>query len=81
MAPLTILAYTPFIDPLPAWNFWMALIVPLTVGVSIAYKSIKCRSMSQVPREATQISILILIGMAAAALVIWWIVRAMEWSV
>ncbi|MDW8262787.1 MAG: hypothetical protein RMJ35_09710 [Phycisphaerales bacterium] len=76
-----MLAYTPFVDPLPVWNYWMALIIPLTVGVSIAYKSIKCREMSQVPREAAQISLLILLAMAAAALVLWAIVWIMEVTV
>jgi hypothetical protein len=73
-----ILAWTPFLQPLPAWDYWVVLLLPLTVGVSIVYKSMKCREMSQVPRQATQISILILLGMAAAAVVLWAIVRFRE---
>lgn len=74
----TLLAYTPFVNPLPVWDYWMALILPLTVGVSIAYKSIRCRHMHQVPREATQIAVMIILGMSAAAAVLWLIVRVME---
>lgn len=74
----SILAYTPFLHPLPVWDYWLWLLIPLTVGVSVVYKSMKCRSMSQVPREATQIAVLILLGMAAAAVLLWIIVRVRE---
>lgn len=64
------LAYTPFVTPLPVWNFWPLLLLPLTAGVAIVYKSIKCRSMSTVPREAASIFLWILIGMAIAGMVL-----------
>lgn len=57
---------TPFIYPLPIWDYWPLLIVPLAAGVSIVYKSVKCQSMSLVPREAAQIFAWILVGMVAA---------------
>jgi hypothetical protein len=69
------LAYQLFLDPLPVWNYWPWLLLPLTVGVSIVYKSIKCRSMRQVPVEAAIIAFWILVGMTAAALALWGIVR------
>jgi hypothetical protein len=73
------LAYTPFVDALPVWDYWMWLLVPLTVGVAIVYKSIKCRTMRQVPREAAAITFWILLGMAGAAaalwLIVWWLER------
>lgn len=76
-----LLAYTPFLDPAPVWNIWMALLLPLTIGLSIAYKSMKCREMSKVPREAASIAVMILLGMAAAAALLWIIVRIMELTV
>jgi ABC-type multidrug transport system permease subunit len=76
-----LLGYVPFVHPLPVWDWWMLLLIPLTVGVSVAYKAIKCRHMSQVPREATQIAVLILLGMLAAAAVLWAIVRVREMMV
>jgi hypothetical protein len=65
--PSFLLAYTPFVTPLPIWDYWPWLLIPLCVGVSVVYKSIKCRSMRTVPREALVILVWILIGMAAAA--------------
>ena len=64
---LHLLAYTPFVTPLPVWNYWPLLLLPLTAGVAIVYKSVKCQSMTQVPREALVIFVWILVGMAAAA--------------
>ncbi len=58
--------YVPFIYPLPVWDYWPWLILPLAAAVSIVYKSVKCRSMSTVPREAAVIFVWILIGMVAA---------------
>lgn len=76
-----ILAYTPFLQPLPVWDYWMWLLLPLTVGVAVVYKCTKCASMSRVPREAAQISALILLGMALAAVVLAVVVRLREWAV
>jgi hypothetical protein len=67
--------YVPFVYPLPIWDYWPWLIIPLTAGVSIVYKSVKCRSMDQVPREALIIFVWILIGMIAAAAVLAGVVK------
>ena len=64
---LFLLAWIPFLYPLPIWDYWPWLLIPLTAGVSIVYKSVKCQSMTQVPREALVIFVWILVGMAAAA--------------
>ena len=69
------LAFQLFLDPLPVWNYWPWLLIPLSIGVSIVYKSIKCKSMSTVPREAAGISLVILLGMAGAAAVLWGVVE------
>lgn len=69
--------YRPFLDPMPVWpdSRWPWLLVPLCVGVAVVYKSVRCRSMSQVPREAAGIALWILLGMAAAAAVLAIVVR------
>ncbi len=67
-----ILAWTPFLDPIPIWSdkVWPFLLLPLAAAVSVVYKSIKCRKMSQVPRESSVIFTLIILGMVAAAVVL-----------
>lgn len=75
---ISILAYTPFVTPLPVWDYWMALLLPLIVLFSVGYKAIKCGTMAEVPRETAQIAVLIVLGMIAAAFALWGIVRVME---
>ena len=65
-----LLAYRPFLDPLPIWDYWFVLIIPLCVAVAIVYKSMKCRTMSLVPKEAGAIVLWIIGGFSAAAVVL-----------
>ena len=60
-------AYVPFVYPLPIWDYWPWLILPLCAGVAVVYKSVKCASMSKVPRDALVIFVWMLVGFGAAA--------------
>jgi hypothetical protein len=71
-------SFRPFWQPLPVWDHWYLLLLPLCVGVSIVYKAIKCRDMKQVPREAAVIFVMIILGMVLAAAVLLVLVRVME---
>ena len=71
-------AFRPFWQPLPVWDYWYLLLVPLCLGVSIVYKSIKCHRMRQVPREAGVIFLMILAGMVFAGAALLALVRVME---
>ena len=64
--------YRPFLDPLPVWpNYiWPWLVVPLCAAVAIVYKSIRCKPMTRVPREAAGLTVIILLGLIAAAIVL-----------
>ena len=76
--PPLALAYTPFMQPLPAWDVWYLLAIPLCAAVSIVYKSVRCRSMRKVPREAAKATGWILVGLASAAAVLIAAVELME---
>ncbi len=79
MRELLMLAYTPFMQPLPGlWDYWIWLLLPLCIGVSVVYKSIKCRSMRKVPVQAIMITVYILVSMAAAGAALAGVVRVME---
>ena len=69
---MIFLAYTPFVQPLPAWGHFaqIAWALPICAALSIVYKSIRCHRMSSVPREATVIFITIIGGMILAALIL-----------
>lgn len=78
IAGTLVLAYMPFVHPLPVWDYWIALLVPLVGLFSIAYKGIKCRSVADVPRESAHIFVLCLLGMAAAAGILWLLVAVRQ---
>ena len=68
-------------EPLPyVWDYWPWLLLPLCVAVAVVYKSIKCRSMKQVPREAAVITVWILAGLGAAAVVLVALVKLIDYS-
>jgi hypothetical protein len=72
--------YRPFLSPLPLWrdSQWPWLLLPLCLGVAIVYKSMKCATIRQVPREAAVITLWIILGMAGAAVVLGVWVRLLE---
>ena len=71
-------AFELFRQPLPVWDYWYLLLIPLCIGISIVYKSIKCREMKQVPREASVIFIMIMLGMTATAAALYALMRLLE---
>ena len=41
------LAWRPFLDPLDLHAYWYFLLVPLALGISIAYKAVRVRNMDR----------------------------------
>ena len=68
-------AWAPFVQPLPVWDYWYLLPLPLCAGLALVYKSIKCDDMRRVPREAAVIFLMIIGGLIAAALAFWVMVK------
>lgn len=67
---LVVIGFTPFVDPLPIWSpgwLWAVLLIPLCAAVAVVYKSIKCGTVSHIPREALGLFITIMLGMVLAA--------------
>lgn len=65
---MPVLAFTPFMQPLPVWDYWYLLLVPLCAGVAVVYKAIKAHEVRRIPWEATIITLWILCGMVGAAI-------------
>lgn len=65
------LGFRPFLDPLPVDRYWMWLLVPLVVGISVVYKTIKTDRLNKIPREAAVLVAQIIAFMAMAAAALW----------
>lgn len=74
-APPGPTTYRPFLTPLPVWDYWILLLIPLCLGVSIVYKAIRVQSINEVPKQALIITAWILGGMIAAAAVLMLLVK------
>ena len=72
---ITLLAYRPFLDPYPVEMYWLWLLLPLALGVAIAYKTVEVEKLSSLPWEVIQFTGQVLLLMGGAAGVIWLIAR------
>lgn len=67
-----ILAWTPFLQPAPnAQHWWWLLLIPMSIGVSLAYKAIRVESLNQLPRETLRMAVQIVFGMIGLALALY----------
>ena len=62
--------WKPFLTTLPVWDYWALLCLPLCLGVAVVYKTTKCGTSGEVPKEAAILFIWIVLGLLAAALAV-----------
>lgn len=74
MPPL--LGYVPFVSPLPLWDVWYLLLLPLCLGVSLVYKAVELDDMRRLSRQTLVNSLWIVLGMVGGAIVLAGIVWA-----
>ena len=72
-----MLAWTPFLHPLPLNDAWLLLILPMVAAIAIVYKTIKLKDMAELPREAVKLSAQIVAFMAIAATGLWLLTELM----
>lgn len=78
MLAATEYTYRPFLTPLPLWDYWIWLILPLLIGLSVGWKAMKCEDLSRLPREALRLTIKMIFGYALAGAIVWAIVILTE---
>jgi hypothetical protein len=64
----SILAWTPFLQPAPAvQHWWWLLVIPLALGVSMAYKAIRVKNLADWPKAVLSMAVQIVAAMIAIA--------------
>jgi len=64
-----LLAYLPFLEPLPGvQRWWMLLLVPLAFGISVIYKALRMPSLDAFWRSVGVMTVQIVLGMAGLAI-------------
>lgn len=64
---LQVLAWRPFIDPLNLHDLWWLLLVPLALGISLAYKAVRVRDMRDLWRQVLMMTVQIVVAMVLLA--------------
>lgn len=73
-----ILAWRPFLEPLPWDAYWLWLLPPLVLGIALVYKAIKLDDLARLPRAALWLSVQVLFFMMLTAAGLWIITRLSE---
>ncbi len=73
---MSLLAWIPFLEPITAVaHVWWALLLPMVVGISVAWKAIRLRSFDRYWRSVWFMSAQLLAGMVALAAALMLLVR------
>ena len=71
MTILITMAWRPLLDPVHIEAYWMVLMLPLVVAVSVVYKTIKLHDLTHLPIQVTRLSLHILVFFILAAAALW----------
>ena len=66
----TLLAWRPILDPLPIDHLWYLLLIPISIGIALAYKSVRVPNLAEYPKQVAVMAIqtmLAMIGLAVGA--------------
>lgn len=66
-ATVVKLPYRPFIDPINLHDRWWLTLIPLALGISLAYKAVRVKSFDTYAREVLWMTTQIVGGMALLA--------------
>ena len=64
----SLLAWTPFLQPAPGvQHWWWLLVIPMALGVAMAYKAIRVRNLGDWPKAVVTMAAQIVAAMIAIA--------------
>lgn len=62
---LLTLAVRPFLDPMPFERYWYLLIIPMSLGIAMAYKAVRVPDMKNYWLQTLVMAAQIVLGMIA----------------
>lgn len=71
MASGVLALYRPFMDPLRLDSYWLLLLLPLVLAISVTYKVTQLDNLADLPRESLLLAVQILVFMVLAATALW----------
>ena len=65
-----MLAWTPFVEPLPTIGLWWPLLLlPLSLGLSLVFRAIRTKDLSNYARDVVIMTVQIVLAMVGLGLV------------
>lgn len=68
--PGSALAWVPFRDPMPVYNWWYFLLIPLALGISLVYKALRVHDLRSLWVQTLVMTLQVVLGMVALAIVL-----------
>lgn len=62
-------SWRPFLDPINLHDWWYVLLLPLALGISIAYKAVRVRTMEHYWRHVAIMTVHLIAAMILLAIV------------
>ena len=69
-----VLAWVPFVDPIPLGSWWWAALIPMAFLLGVGYKAVRARRMAFYWQEVVQMGSVVLIGLVGLGALSWLIV-------
>jgi hypothetical protein len=63
MLSTLLLAWRPFLDPLNLHEYWWAFLFPLSLGIAVAYKAVRLRTLEGYWRQVVIMTAQIVLSM------------------
>lgn len=64
-----LLAWTPLLQPAPGVHqWWWLLVVPMAIGVSMAYKAIRVKDLADWPKAVVRMSLQVIAAIVGIAI-------------
>jgi hypothetical protein len=75
VAAVAGLGWRVFLEPAPWEDYWLWLVLPIVVAVSVVFKAIREPSLARLPRAAGFLSMQVLVFLVLAAAGLWLVVE------
>jgi len=75
--PALTLAWRPFLDPIDAHGWWYLLLIPLSLGISLAHRAVRLNDMSKYPRAVASLTAQIVVAIAALGVACYLIIQVL----
>ncbi len=68
---LAVPAWAPLLEPMQLDDYWLILLVPLVIAISLVYKTIRMNDLTKLYRQAAYMAAQIFVFLVTAAIALW----------